>query len=122
MAQKSAEKWIRKFVKDLRDAPKKEETIVSHLWREAIVYAEKLYTQLPSNSKPEYNESMGPKIAGLPRVKDCTSNNDYLNILDKTADSTSLKLSDLVSELSKFNVEYISYIRKLQKHKNVNPI
>ncbi|CAG8627012.1 3459_t:CDS:1, partial [Diversispora eburnea] len=35
-----------------------------------------------------------------------TRHNDYLHALDKIADSIRLKLSDLLSKLSKLNVEY----------------
>ena len=31
LAQKSAEKWIRGYIKSLRDGPKKDKTIISHL-------------------------------------------------------------------------------------------
>ncbi|CAH1762787.1 6227_t:CDS:2 [Entrophospora sp. SA101] len=34
---------IRNYIKDLRDGPKKEETIISHLWQEVIIRAEQLY-------------------------------------------------------------------------------
>src|SRR5260363_91608 len=35
LAQKSAERWIKKYIKDLRDVPKKDEAIISHLWNDA---------------------------------------------------------------------------------------
>ena len=33
LAQKSAEKWIRRYIKSLRDGLKKDKTIISHLWK-----------------------------------------------------------------------------------------
>ncbi|PKK55952.1 hypothetical protein RhiirC2_801092 [Rhizophagus irregularis] len=35
LAQKSAEKWVRGYIKDLHEGPKKDEAIISHLWKEA---------------------------------------------------------------------------------------
>ncbi|RIB15570.1 hypothetical protein C2G38_2192058 [Gigaspora rosea] len=40
-SQKLAKKWLKNYIKNLCDGPKKEETIISHLWKEAIFYAEK---------------------------------------------------------------------------------
>ncbi|RHZ57140.1 hypothetical protein Glove_393g50 [Diversispora epigaea] len=42
LEQKSAEGWIRKYIKDLCDAPKKDEAIISHLWKDATTHAEKI--------------------------------------------------------------------------------
>lgn len=41
LEQKSAERWIKKYIKDLRDAPKKDEAIISHLWKNATTHAKK---------------------------------------------------------------------------------
>ncbi|CAG8555309.1 8083_t:CDS:2, partial [Gigaspora rosea] len=52
-------------------------------------------------------------------IKNLCDDNDYLNMLDKIADSIRLKLSNLLSELSKLNVEYRIGLYKLiiQKQK-----
>lgn len=42
LAQKSAERYLKKYIKDLRDGPKKYEAIISHLWKDATIRAEKL--------------------------------------------------------------------------------
>ena len=41
LVQKSAEKWIRGYIKNLRDGPKKDKTIISHLWEGVHIYAKK---------------------------------------------------------------------------------
>ncbi|CAH1770571.1 8263_t:CDS:1, partial [Entrophospora sp. SA101] len=98
-SQKSAKKWLKNYIKDLRDAPKKDETIISHLWKDAIIHAEKLcYT-------------MNISKAGITRPS--TWYNNYLNAFDKIADSIRLKLSDILLELSKLNVEYRNRLYKL---------
>ncbi|RHZ86734.1 hypothetical protein Glove_46g48 [Diversispora epigaea] len=100
LAQKSAEKWIKNYIKHLRDDPKKEEAIISHLWEDAITHAEKICS--------------GISEAGITRHSDAsTGHNDYLNALDKIADSIRLKLSELLSKLSKLNVEYRNSMYKL---------
>jgi len=55
--------------------------------------------------------------AGITRLS--TWYNNYLNALDKIADSIRLKLSDILLELSKLNVEYRNGLYKLitQKQK-----
>ncbi|CAG8578900.1 13403_t:CDS:2 [Ambispora gerdemannii] len=100
LEQKSAERWIKKYIKDLRDAPKKDEAIISHLWKNATTHAEKICS--------------GISKAGIIRPPDASTRyNDYFNALDKIADSIRLKLSDLLSELSKLNVEYRNGLYKL---------
>ena len=42
LAQKSAEKWIRGYIKSLRDGLKKDKTIISHLW-EGHAFTQKNY-------------------------------------------------------------------------------
>ncbi|POG72665.1 hypothetical protein GLOIN_2v1477577 [Rhizophagus irregularis DAOM 181602=DAOM 197198] len=42
LAQKSAEKWIRGYIKSLCDGPKKDKTIISHLW-EGHAFTRKKY-------------------------------------------------------------------------------
>jgi hypothetical protein len=88
-----AKKWLKNYIKNLCDAPKKDETIISHLWKDATTHAQKI---CPSISKAGITRPSGTS----------TRHNDYLNVLDKTADSICLKLSDLLSKLSKLNVEY----------------
>ena len=41
LAQKSAEKWIRGYIKNLRDSLKKDKTIISHLWKGVCIYTKK---------------------------------------------------------------------------------
>ncbi|CAG8586616.1 7402_t:CDS:2 [Cetraspora pellucida] len=100
ISQKSAKKWLKNYIKNLRDAPKKEEAIICHLWKDATTHAEKICS--------------GISRAGI-------INNDFLNVLDKIADSIRLKLSDLLSKLSKLNVEYRNRLYELimqaQKYK-----
>ncbi|CAH1767778.1 15004_t:CDS:1 [Entrophospora sp. SA101] len=103
-SQKSAKKWLKNYIKDLRDAPKKDEVIISHLWKDAIIHAEKLYS------------TMNISKAGITRPSTSGAStwyNNYLNALDKIADSIRLKLSDLLLELSKLNVEYRNGLYKL---------
>ncbi|CAG8609549.1 3206_t:CDS:2, partial [Ambispora gerdemannii] len=96
-SQKSAKKWLKNYIKNLRDAPKKDEAIISHLWKDAIIHAERIYS------------GIGKRDGNI----GYTTNNDYLNALDKITDSTHSKLSDLLLELSKLNVEYRNAIYKL---------
>ena len=42
LAQKLAEKWIRGYIKSLHDGPKKDKTIISHLW-EGHAFTQKNY-------------------------------------------------------------------------------
>ncbi|CAJ0911085.1 17475_t:CDS:2 [Entrophospora sp. SA101] len=105
-SQKSAKKWLKNYIKNLRDAPKKDEAIISHLWKNATTHAEKICSSISK--------------AGVTRPSGVSTwYNDYLNALDKIADSIRLKLSDLLSELSKLNVEYKNGLYKLitQKQK-----
>lgn len=76
LVPKSAEKWDKKYIKGLRDAPKKEETIISHLWKEAISHAEKIYSGIGRKNK---------------ETRNCITKNVYLNVLDKIADSIRFK-------------------------------
>jgi len=68
----------------LRDGPKKDETIISYLWKDATTHAEKICS--------------GISEAGMTRPSGISTRyNDYLNILDRIVGSTHLKLSDLLS-------------------------
>ena len=99
LAQKSAEKWIRGYIKSLRDGPKKDKTIISHLWEGACIYAKKLFDTTYAD-KGEY-----------------LTNNDYyqsfLNALDKQEESIRLKLSSLLKEISEVDIEYRESMYKL---------
>src|SRR5205085_11810933 len=66
-SQKSAKKWLKNYIKNLRDAPKKDEAIISHLWKNAIIHAERIYSGI---GRRDGNRGY-------------TTNNDYLNALDK---------------------------------------
>ncbi|CAG8601085.1 951_t:CDS:2 [Ambispora gerdemannii] len=92
-SQKLAKKWLKNYIKNLCNAPKKDEIIISHLWKDATTHAQKI---CPSISKAGITRPSGTSMR----------HNDYLNVLDKIADSIHLKLSDLLSKLSKLNVEY----------------
>src|SRR2546421_722032 len=35
LTQKLAEKWVRRYIKNLHEGPKKDKTIITHLWEEA---------------------------------------------------------------------------------------
>ncbi|CAG8659068.1 3680_t:CDS:2, partial [Diversispora eburnea] len=41
-SQKLAKKWLKNYIKNLYDGPKKDETIISHLWKDATTHAEKI--------------------------------------------------------------------------------
>ncbi|CAJ0824826.1 17019_t:CDS:1 [Entrophospora sp. SA101] len=105
-SQKLAKKWLKNYIKNLRDAPKKDEAIISHLWKNATTHAEKICSSI---SKVGITRPSGAS----------TWYNGYLNALDKIADSIRLKLSDILLELSKLNVGYRNGLYKLitQKQK-----
>ncbi|CAB4381584.1 unnamed protein product [Rhizophagus irregularis] len=91
LAQKSAEKWVRGYIKELHTGPKKDHAIISHLWKEANTYAKNLF-----------NSTYADKIVKY-------SGNDvywssYLNALDKQEESIRLKLTALLAEISKIDV------------------
>ncbi|CAB4495837.1 unnamed protein product [Rhizophagus irregularis] len=91
LAQKSAEKWVRGYIKELHTGPKKNHAIISHLWKEANTYAKNLF-----------NSTYADKIVKY-------SGNDvywssYLNALDKQEESIRLKLTTLLAEISKIDV------------------
>jgi hypothetical protein len=91
LAQKSAEKWVRGYIKELHTGPKKDHAIISHLWKEANTYAKNLF-----------NSTYADKIVKY-------SGNDvywssYLNALDKQEESIRLKLTTLLAEISKIDV------------------
>ncbi|CAG8641640.1 8178_t:CDS:1, partial [Diversispora eburnea] len=92
-SQKLAKKWLKNYIKNLCDAPKKDETIISHLWKDTTTHAQKICSSI--------SKAGVTRPSGAP-----TRYNDYLNLLNKIADSIRLKLSDLLSKLSKLNVEY----------------
>src|ERR1044071_8796361 len=49
LARKSAEKWVRGYIKNLHEGPKKDEAVISHLWKEARIYAKKLFDTTYAN-------------------------------------------------------------------------
>ncbi|CAG8664308.1 817_t:CDS:1, partial [Paraglomus occultum] len=93
-AQKSAKKWLKIYIKNLRDAPKKDEAIISHLWKDAIIHAEKLCSTMNISS---YIKNSPQKIRD--RVS-LLRNNPYFNALDKHKESIHSKLSMLLIEIS----------------------
>ncbi|CAG8790432.1 2916_t:CDS:1, partial [Cetraspora pellucida] len=99
-SQKLAKKWFKNYIKNLHNVLKKEEAIICYLWKDATTHTEKICSDINK--------------AGM-------INNNFLNVLDKIADSICLKLLDLLSKLSKLNVEYRNRLYKLimqaQKYK-----
>jgi hypothetical protein len=100
LAQKSAEKWVRGYIKELHTGPKKSHVIISHLWKEANTYAKNLFNSTYANKIVKY------------------SGNDaywssYLNALDKQEESICLKLTTLLAEISKVDIEYRDSMYKL---------
>ncbi|GES84373.1 DNA polymerase family B-domain-containing protein [Rhizophagus clarus] len=99
LAQKSAEKWVRGYIKELHTGPKKDETIISHLWKGAHIYVKKLFDTTYADKG------------------ECLTNNAYyksfLNALDKQEESIRLKLSSLLKEISEIDIEYRDSMYKL---------
>src|ERR1044071_7726909 len=100
IAQKSAEKWIRGYIKNLHEGLKKDEAIIVHLWKKACTYAKKLFDNTYANKGGEH-----------------LANNAYyhsfLNALDKQEESIRLKLSSLLKEISEVDIEYRDSMYKL---------
>ncbi|CAG8697038.1 8200_t:CDS:1, partial [Cetraspora pellucida] len=99
-SQKLAKKWLKNDIKNLHNASKKEKAIICHLWKDATTHTEKICSDISK--------------AGI-------INNDFFNVLNKIINSICLKLSDLLSKLSKLNVEYRNRLYELimqtQKYK-----
>ena len=100
LAQKSAEKWIRRYIKSLRDGPKKDKTIISHLWEGAYIYVKKLFDTTYAN-KIEKRSGYNAYYTS------------FLNALDKQEESIRLKLSSLLKEISEVDIEYRESMYKL---------
>src|ERR1041384_6124576 len=100
LAQKSAEKWVRGYIKNLHEGPKKDEAIISHLWKGAHIYAKKLFDTTYAN-KIE-------KLSGYNAYY-----TSFFNALDKQEKSIRLKLSSLFKEISKVDIEYRESMYKL---------
>ncbi|CAG8640328.1 1160_t:CDS:1, partial [Diversispora eburnea] len=103
-----SQKLAKNYIKDLRDGPKKEEVIISHLWKDVTTHAEKICSGI---SEADMTRPSGISMRY----------NDYLSALDKIAGSTRSKLSNLLSKLSKLDVDYRNAIYELivqaQKYK-----
>ncbi|RHZ87187.1 hypothetical protein Glove_40g157 [Diversispora epigaea] len=97
---KSVVNLCARFINSDKYGPKKEEAIISHLWKDATTHAQKICSSI---SKAGITRPLGAS----------TGHNNYLNALDKIADSIYLKLSDLLSKLSKLNVEYRNGLYRL---------
>jgi hypothetical protein len=54
LVQKSAEKWIKGYIKGLHDDSKKDGAIISHLWKEARTYAKNLFDTTYANKAVKY--------------------------------------------------------------------
>jgi hypothetical protein len=93
LAQKSAEKWIKRYIKDLHNGLKKDEAIISHLWKEVCTYAKRLFDTI-------YADKEGERLANSVYYQ------SFLNALDKQKESIRLKLSSLLKEISKIDVRY----------------
>ncbi|CAB4397689.1 unnamed protein product [Rhizophagus irregularis] len=53
LAQKSAEKWVREYIKDLHTGPKKNHAIIAHLWKEASTYVKKIFDTYYADKQEE---------------------------------------------------------------------
>ncbi|GBC18995.1 DNA polymerase family B-domain-containing protein [Rhizophagus irregularis DAOM 181602=DAOM 197198] len=99
LAQKLAEKWVRGYIKSLHDGPKKDKTIISHLWEGARIYAKKLFDTTYADKG------------------ECLTNSAYcqpfINALNKQEESIRLKLSSLLKEISEVDIEYRESMYKL---------
>ncbi|CAG8597718.1 9267_t:CDS:2 [Paraglomus brasilianum] len=104
IAQKSAERWLKKYIKDLRDAPKKEEDILSHLWKEVNTYAEKICSSNNVNRTVQTRICLNYSSHDESKTRDFTSS--YLNALNEIENSIRLNLSDLFARISKSNEKY----------------
>ncbi|RIA92726.1 hypothetical protein C1645_820224 [Glomus cerebriforme] len=83
----------------LRDGPKKDKTIISHLWEGARIYAKKLF-----------DTTYADKGEHLTNNSHCQS---LFNTLDKQEESIRLKLSSLLKEISEVDIEYRDSMYKL---------
>ncbi|CAB4377332.1 unnamed protein product [Rhizophagus irregularis] len=100
LAQKLAEKWVRGYIKNLHEGPKKDEAIISsHLWKGARIYAKKLFDTTYADKG------------------ECLTDNAYyrsfLNALDKQEEFIRLKLSSLLKEISEVDKKYRDGMYKL---------
>ena len=100
LAQKSAEKWVRRYIKNLHESLKKDETIISHLWKEVCIYAKNLYDTTYTD-----------------KIIKCLGNNAYwssfLSTLDKQEESICIKLTTLLAEIFQDNMRYREKMYKL---------
>jgi DNA polymerase elongation subunit (family B) len=100
LAQKSAEKWVRGYIKNLHESPKKDEAIISHLWKGARIYAKKIFDTTYAN-KIEKHSGYNAYYTS------------FLNALDKQEESIRLKLSSLLKEISEVDIGYRESMYKL---------
>src|SRR5437588_2449384 len=99
LAQKSVEKWIRGYIKSLHDGPKKDKTIITHLWGGARIYAKKLFDTIYADKEEHLTNNAYYQ--------------SFLNALDKQEESIRLKLSSLLKEISEVDIEYRDSMYKL---------
>ncbi|PKY53010.1 DNA/RNA polymerase [Rhizophagus irregularis] len=99
LSQKSAEKWIRGYIKSLRDGPKKDKIIISHLWEGARIYAKKLFDTTYADKEEHLTNNAYYQ--------------SFLNALDTQEESTRLKLLSLLKEISEVDIEYRDSMYKL---------
>jgi hypothetical protein len=99
LAQKLAEKWIRRYIKNLRDGPKKDKTIISHLWEGARIYVKKLFDTTYADKGERLTNNAYYQL--------------FLNALDKQEESIRLKLLSLLKEISEVDIEYRDSMYKL---------
>ncbi|PKY31988.1 DNA/RNA polymerase [Rhizophagus irregularis] len=99
LSQKSAEKWVKGYIKNLHEGPKKDKPIITHLWEEVRIYTKNLFDTTYAD-KGEH-----------------LTNNAYyqsfLNALDKQEESICLKLSSLLKEISEVDIKYRDSMYKL---------
>ncbi|CAG8501547.1 4706_t:CDS:2 [Cetraspora pellucida] len=86
LVQKLAEKWVRRYIKNLHKGLKKDKTIIFYLWKEAYTYAKNLYD-----------------TTYVDKIVKCSRNDAYwssfLSTLDKQKESIRIKLMTLLAEI-----------------------
>ncbi|CAB4392810.1 unnamed protein product [Rhizophagus irregularis] len=104
LAQKLAEKWVKGYIKNLHEGPKKDKAIISHLWEGARIYAKKLFdTTYADKGK---------------HLTDNAYYQSFLNALDKQEESIRLKFSSLLKKISEVDIEYRDSMYKLVTKKS----
>jgi hypothetical protein len=91
LAQKLAEKWVKRYIKELHTGSKKDHAIIAHFWKEASIYA-----------KIIFNTTYADKI-----VKYLGNNaywSSFLSALNKQEESICIRLTTLLAEIFQNNM------------------